>query len=66
MLTLTVPDMHCGGCAASVQKAIHSVDPAARVEIDLGSRRVAVETIATPVQLVAAVERAGFEAEATG
>lgn len=62
MLTLTVPDMHCGGCATSVRKAIQSVDPAAQVQIDLERKQVAVQTTATPLQVRAAVESAGFEA----
>ncbi len=63
MLSLTVPDMHCGGCAASVQKAIQSVDHAARVEVDLATRRVVVDTTATSAQVAEAVERAGFDAQ---
>jgi copper chaperone CopZ len=33
-----IDNMTCGGCARSVTKAIHSVDPHAKVDIDLPRR----------------------------
>jgi len=39
-----IDNMTCGGCANSVTKAIHSVDPQAKVEIDLPQKRVTVES----------------------
>lgn len=39
-----IDNMTCGGCAKSVTKAIQSVDPGAKVEIDLATRRVTVES----------------------
>lgn len=39
-----IDNMDCGGCARSVTKAIQSVDPQAKVEIDLAAKRVTVAT----------------------
>lgn len=39
-----IDNMACGGCAKSVTKAIQSVDPAAKVDIDVAARRVRVES----------------------
>ena len=44
MLKLKVPDMSCGHCASTVEKAVRTVDPAAQVTVDLGSSTVAVES----------------------
>jgi copper chaperone len=43
-ITLSIPDMNCGHCKASVEKAVTSVDPDAFVTIDLGKRTAEIET----------------------
>lgn len=53
-------DMHCGGCARTVTKAIQSLDPAARIVADPPNRRVEVQTSATREQVAAALREAGF------
>jgi copper chaperone len=45
-----IDNMACGGCARSVTKAIHSVDPQAKVDIDLNLKRVTVESGAAVLQ----------------
>lgn len=64
MITLSVPDMSCGHCKAGVERAVASVDPAARVAVDLPARRVMVDTAAPAAALVAALDKAGFPATA--
>ncbi|MCQ0092986.1 heavy-metal-associated domain-containing protein [Roseovarius sp. M141] len=32
-----IPDMSCGHCKATVEKAIHALDPDARIDIRLGA-----------------------------
>ncbi|GAB1362916.1 heavy-metal-associated domain-containing protein [Rhodobacter sp.] len=59
MTTLSVPDMSCGHCKASVEAALAPL--AARVEVDLPARRVSAEG-ATPESLVKALEAIGFPA----
>lgn len=66
MITLSVPDMNCGHCKASVEKALARVDPAAAVTVDLTARRVTVQTAAAAPALIAALAAAGFEAAPAG
>lgn len=62
MTRLSVPDMTCGHCKASVEKAIASVDPAASVDVDLASRQVSLTSGAEIGKLLAALKTAGYEA----
>jgi len=41
---LTIPAMTCGHCVGVVTTAIEHLDPLAKVEIDLPSHRVRVDT----------------------
>ena len=60
--TYKVDGMTCGGCAASVQKAIVAAVPGAVVSIDLPTARVTVEAGAVEDTAVRkAVEDAGFD-----
>lgn len=60
MISLHIPNMHCGGCARGVTAAIREVDAAARVEPDLDARTITVETTATEPHLRRALAEAGF------
>ncbi len=65
MITLKVPDMTCGHCARSVTGAITTVDPSARVEVDLASKRVAIEGARVDEAACrSAIAAAGFTPEA--
>ncbi|EIF32156.1 copper chaperone [Burkholderia sp. Ch1-1] len=55
-----VKDMSCGGCASSITRAVTSVDPAARLDIDVTTRIVKVDSVLSPERLVAVIEEAGF------
>ena len=55
-----IDNMACGGCARSVTSAIHSVDPEAKVDIDLNSKRITVESGAEQSAVAAGLEVAGF------
>lgn len=63
MSQFRVPDMHCDGCVRSVTKAIQSVDAGAKVEADLETKLVRIESGAGAEALAAAIEDAGFTAE---
>jgi copper chaperone len=52
--------MTCGGCANSVTRTIQSVDPRAKVAIDLADRRVTVATIAAVADIAAALTEVGY------
>ncbi len=61
MTEYEVPDMTCGGCAASITRALESADPGARIRIDLKLRRVQVEPLrSTPAGIEAAIRAAGY------
>ncbi|MER9953139.1 MULTISPECIES: heavy-metal-associated domain-containing protein [unclassified Mesorhizobium] len=63
MLKLRVPDMSCGHCASTIEKAVKSVDPTAQVAIDLGSSTVAVETKADETAIRDVIKSAGYDNE---
>lgn len=44
MTTFTVSDMTCGHCASTINKAVHDVDAAAKVEIKLDQKQVVIDS----------------------
>ncbi len=63
MLKLKVPDMTCGHCVQTVEKAVKSVDPAAQVEVDLAQKIVVVHTTASEQRIADVIRSAGYENE---
>lgn len=61
MIELDLPTMTCGHCVRAVTAAVRGVDPQARVEVDLGSHRVRIETEAPPERIRAALAEEGYE-----
>lgn len=60
MLEFEIPNMTCGHCVRSVTVAVQAADPAARVEVDLPTHQVKVQT-AVPREAVAArLTEAGY------
>jgi copper chaperone len=55
-----IDNITCSGCARSVTKAIHSVDPQAIVEIDLPQKRVNVVSVAEEAAIAAVLEGVGY------
>lgn len=60
MLELSIPSMTCGHCVSVVTRAIKQADPLAKVDIDLASHRVRVETTADRASIESAVTEAGY------
>jgi len=61
MIQFKVEDMTCGGCAASITRAIKAVDGAALVEVDLPRHLVRVEPGSSSAgQIEGAIRDAGF------
>ena len=60
MLELSIPSMTCGHCVSVVTRAIKQADPLAKVDIDLASHRVRVETAADRASIESAVTEAGY------
>ena len=63
MLKLKVPDMSCGHCASTIERAVKSVDPTAQVVVDLGSSTVAVDTKADENAICEVIKSAGYDNE---
>ena len=52
--------MTCGGCINAVTRAIQAEDPQAKVQADLASQTVNLETVLTEEQASRLVTDAGF------
>ena len=60
MIEFDIPQMSCGHCVKAVTQAVHEVDPKAKVDVDLASKHVNVETQADRGKIVAALAGAGY------
>ncbi|OAT51960.1 heavy-metal-associated domain-containing protein [Providencia heimbachae] len=63
MITLTIPNMTCGGCAKSVTKALLNVDAQAQIETDPTTRKVQVKSNIEESTLRTALSAAGYPAD---
>jgi copper chaperone len=61
-MKVTLPDMSCGHCVATVTKAVKALDASAEVKADLASKTVAIETSAPAPAVAKALEKAGYPA----
>lgn len=55
-----IENMTCGGCVRSVTKAIHAVDPTAKVSADPATHKVDVTTTAPRETLASVLADAGL------
>ena len=60
MIEFNLPAMSCGHCVSSVTEAVKQVDPAAKVDVDLASKRVKVETTQPREPIAEALTEAGY------
>ena len=60
MLEFDIANLSCGHCVRAVTEAVHEVDPAAQVDVDLGTKHLRVATQAARDQVVAALVEAGY------
>lgn len=65
MTTFDVKDMTCAHCTNAITRAVLAVDPAAKVQIDLPSHRVNIDSASTAAELSQAIEKAGYSPVAT-
>lgn len=63
LMNFSVPDMSCGHCTASIEKAVKAADPDAGVSCDLPNRQVRVDSTLPTDRVQAAIRDAGYEAE---
>lgn len=66
MYNFQVSDMTCAHCAATVEKAVKSVDGAARIDIDLRALAVKIESDKPAERFAKAIEDAGYTGELRG
>jgi len=61
MIAFEVNDMTCGHCASTITKAVKQTDRDAAVAVDLGNKRVQIESSAADeAEFKAAIEEAGY------
>ena len=60
MTILSVPDMNCGHCKASVEAALAPLG--SQITVDLAHRTVSLDTMAQDDQLLVALLEVGFPA----
>jgi copper chaperone len=65
MYELQVEGMSCGGCANSVKRSVQTVDSNARVDVDLESKKVRVDTKADLNAVKSAITEAGYPVTAS-
>ncbi len=66
MYELQVEGMSCSGCVRSVTKSVQAIDGNARVDVDLASKKVRVETQASLDAVKSAIRDAGYDVTAGG
>lgn len=59
-MKFNVPEMNCGHCTSSIEKAIKAADASARVSTDLPGHTVDVESSLSQVRLSEILAKAGF------
>jgi copper chaperone len=60
MLTLKVSGMTCGGCINAVTRAVQAQDPQAKVQADLATQIVNLETTLSAAEASQLITDAGF------
>ena len=65
-MKLSIPDMSCGHCKATVEKTIRALDADAAVTVDLTARKAEVTAGATPEAVLAALAGEGYPARIVG
>lgn len=66
MTTLSIPDMSCGHCKASVEAALAAIPCTSDILVDLATRQVTVGGAAPVAALLAALDAAGYPARVAG
>lgn len=61
MQTLKVSGMTCGGCVASVKRALADLAAGTPVKVDLESGQVEIADTIDKVRAIAAIEDAGYD-----
>lgn len=65
MITLNVPDMHCGKCSAKIETAVQATDPTALLIFDMDNRTVEIDSADPAEDIMQAIANAGFTSTLT-
>lgn len=60
MIEFEVKDMSCGHCAGVITKTVKLVDPDAKVQVDLSSKKVTVDSTEDRTSFAEAITEAGY------
>ena len=60
MIELTVDDITCGGCVASITRVVKGLDPDARVDANVETKRVRIDSVVDTEAVIAAIAHAGY------
>lgn len=64
MLTLLVPEMSCSHCQSTIDKAIHKLDAAAKITVDLASHHLEIiSEKSSTAAIIAALKTAGYDSQ---
>lgn len=66
MTILSVPDMTCGHCKATVEAALKALPEVGSISVDLATHRVEVAGKAPADVLIEALDQAGYPATVAG
>lgn len=64
MIELTINDMTCGGCVASITRVVKGLDAAATVAANVDTKRVSIHSTLDTQTLVTAITNAGYHPQA--
>jgi copper chaperone len=64
VIELKVNDMTCGHCVKTITQSVAFVDPNAKVQADLETKRVRIESTHSAAELTRALADAGYPATA--
>ncbi|MBH8573622.1 heavy-metal-associated domain-containing protein [Nostocaceae cyanobacterium CENA369] len=62
-LKLKVPNIACEDCAGTIRDSIHVMEPDAKVDVDVNSKTVTVESQASEESIKQAIVAAGYHIE---
>ena len=62
-LKLNVPNIMCDGCGETITDSIHTMEPDAKIDVDVQAKTVTVESAASEETIKQAIVAAGFTVE---
>ena len=62
-IELTISGISCGGCAASLQKALLAQSAVSQAQVDFASSKAIIESELSKIELIALIEAKGSSAK---